>query len=743
MRDFALLRAACALCLALLAILAVAAPVPAQEVAPAAESAPGLSPEQARTLAELLKDEAARGAVLSELEKIAAAAAPDAAEAGGDTAPDPEQVSLGRQIAETTQAFAQNVAAGATRFWEQLKRAPRALSAAGDLESEVLLQAVLDLALVVITTFAAFFLYRLVARRVYRVMGSAAAGSGTWRTAMIITVSIVIDAGVVVLAWATGYLVSLTVVGDTGTIGIRQTLFLNAFLLVEMIKVLVRSVLAPTTEALRPVNLSNRAARVLSGWMTTIVGLLGYGQMLVVPIVNQNVSWLAGRSFSTIISLLAVAITVGLVLAYRRAVADWLTGGPKTKRSGLWRFLCRNWQVPVLLYLVALFGIVLTRPGGILFPLLGTTAKVIAAVLVGAIVANLLGRAMARGVQLPERVTARLPLLERRLNSFVPRALLVVRFAIIAAVVAFAIDAVDLFDVAGWLEGAVGRQMTETILSVALVLLLAFALWLALSSWIDYRLNAEFGAVPTAREQTLLGLLRNAATIVLVVITTMFVLSEIGIDIAPLIASAGVLGLAIGFGAQKMVQDIITGIFIQFENAMNVGDVVTVGGTTGTVERLTIRSVSLRDLQGVFHIIPFSSVDMVSNHMRGFGHFVCDMGIAYRESIDDAKQAMLDAFAELKANPDWSGAILGDLQWFGLQAFGDSAVVVRARIKCVPGQQWGVGRAYNEIVKRIFDERGIEIPFPHQTIYFGEDKQGKAPPVHVKGLPEGTPRAAE
>jgi small-conductance mechanosensitive channel len=248
---------------------------------------------------------------------------------------------------------------------------------------------------------------------------------------------------------------------------------------------------------------------------------------------------------------------------------------------------------------------------------------------------------------------------------------------------------------------------------------------------VDYRLNPEFGSVATSRERTLLTLLRNAATIALVIITLMFVLAEIGLDIAPLLASAGVLGLAIGFGAQKMVQDIITGIFIQFENAMNVGDVVTVGGVTGTVERLTIRSVSLRDLHGVFHIIPFSSVDMVSNYVKDYGYFVCDMGVAYREDVEEAKQAMLDAFAELKGDPEQASGILDELEWFGVNSFGDSAVMLRARIKCVPGRQWGIGRAYNGVLKTVFDARNIEIPFPHQTIYFGETKDGRTQSVKV------------
>lgn len=271
---------------------------------------------------------------------------------------------------------------------------------------------------------------------------------------------------------------------------------------------------------------------------------------------------------------------------------------------------------------------------------------------------------------------------------------------------------------------------------MALILLVAGLIWLALNSWIDYRLSPDIGAVPTSREKTLLSLLRNAATILLIILTLMFALSEIGINIGPLLASAGVLGLAIGFGAQKLVQDIITGVFIQFENAMNVGDVVTVGGTTGVVEKLTVRSVSLRDLQGTFHIIPFSSVDMVSNFMRDFSYFVCDMGIAYREDIAEAKQAMFDGFEQLKQDETQAKEIIGDLEWFGLNSFGDSAIVLRARIKTVPGSQWGVGRAYNAILKELFDERGIEIPFPHQTIFFGEAKDGRTQALRLANVTE-------
>jgi small-conductance mechanosensitive channel len=330
---------------------------------------------------------------------------------------------------------------------------------------------------------------------------------------------------------------------------------------------------------------------------------------------------------------------------------------------------------------------------------------------------------MRHGVVLPAKVTERFPALEMRLNTFVPQALFVLRLIVVLAVSVYALQVIGMIDYSTWAAGG-GSEVILQVATVLIILLVAFILWLILSSWVEYRLNPAFGRPATARETTLLTLLRNATTIAILVITLMVALSELGLNIAPLLASAGVLGLAIGFGAQKMVQDIITGVFIQFENAINVGDVVTTGGITGAVEKLTVRSVSLRDLNGVYHIIPFSSVDMVSNFTREFSYHVADMGIAYRENIDEARDAMFEGFEELKADPDEGANIIGDFEWFGVESLGDSAVVMRARIKTLPGKQWGVGRAYNGIMKKIFDARGIEIPFPHQTVYFGENKDG-------------------
>src|SRR5690606_13752324 len=196
------------------------------------------------------------------------------------------------------------------------------------------------------------------------------------------------------------------------------------------------------------------------------------------------------------------------------------------------------------------------------------------------------------------------------------------------------------------------------------------------------------------------------------VLVFMLVLSELGVNIGPLLAGVGVVGLAVGFGAQRLVQDVINGAFIQFENSLNVGDVVEVGGVSGVVERLTIRSVSLRGLDGTYHVIPFSAVETVSNLMKHFSYHVAAINVAYRESIPDVKDAMHEAFQRLKETA-LAASILGDFEMQGVIEFASSSVVVRGRIKTLPGKQWEVGRAYNELIKAVFDERGIEIPFQH------------------------------
>lgn len=294
--------------------------------------------------------------------------------------------------------------------------------------------------------------------------------------------------------------------------------------------------------------------------------------------------------------------------------------------------------------------------------------------------------------------------------------------------------ALDLISV---LTSPTGVAVIGQILSVLFILLLTALAWLLIMSWIEDRLNPEIGqGAPGAREKTLLTLFRNAAGIAIVIMAGMMLLAEFGVNIGPLIAGAGVIGLAVGFGAQKLVQDVITGIFIQIEDAIHTDDYITAAGISGTVERLSIRSLALRDLTGTLHIIPFSSVDLVSNFTRDFGYHLGVYGVAYRENIGEVIEQLQVAYARLMDQGNISYAVSGPLEVDGVTALDTSSVNIRVRIRTTPGMQWAVGRAFNRVVKETFDEAGIEIPFPHMTLWFGEDKQGQAPAAPLRLLKE-------
>ncbi|MEM9710102.1 MAG: mechanosensitive ion channel domain-containing protein [Pseudomonadota bacterium] len=685
-------------------------------------------------LIEVLKDDAQREALIAELEKASAAAEGEA------SAEDPpaERNSIGGQIATVTEEAAERAVDTVTGVWSSFRSARTLLRGLQAETWQAALTAVIDLAVIIIVTVATYILLRLATVPLLRRIGRATVGAGMIPGLLGLVATIVIRVAVVLLTWAIAYGVATLAIGGFGDIGLNQTLFLNAFLAVELTKVAVRTVFSPAADDLRGLPMSDGAARQSSRIAGLAISILGYGVLLFVPIVDEAVSFFAARAVSVLVVGLTLAYLAGVVIWHRREVGAWLVDSllapaapkeplpdapvPTAHRQSALAGILYHWHWFVLFYLAVLLIQSFTRSVTDMGQTGVAAVQIGAAAFLGTVAVRYLGRQMRGGITLPERVRLRLPLLEGRLNSVVPKLLFLLRVLVTAAVALFTLDRLGVATIGAWFDSDAGLNFTGNFASVAVIALVSWGIWLALSSWVDYRLNPDYGGIPSSRETTLLTLLRNAATVAIVTFGAMFVLSEIGLNIGPLLASAGVLGLAIGFGAQKMVQDIITGIFIQFENAINVGDVITVAGTTGAVEKLTIRSVSLRDVEGVFHIVPFSSVDMVSNFTREFSYYLVDMGVAYGADVEGARQAMLDAYDALRVDPEQGAFLLGDMEWFGVQAFGDNAVVLRARIKTWPGKQWGVGRAYNRLMKGLFDERGIEIPFPHRTITFGDPK---------------------
>jgi small conductance mechanosensitive channel len=222
------------------------------------------------------------------------------------------------------------------------------------------------------------------------------------------------------------------------------------------------------------------------------------------------------------------------------------------------------------------------------------------------------------------------------------------------------------------------------------------------------------------RVDTLVRLIRQGVHLTLWIIVGLTILKELGVEIGPILAGAGILGLAVGFGAQNLVRDIISGFFFILENQIRVGDVAIINGTGGIVEEINFRTIVLRDLSGVVHVFPNGTVTTLSNMTNEWSAYVFEIGVAYKESTDRVTEVMREVFVGMQEDETYGPLILEDPEIMGVDKFADSAVIIKGRIKTRPIRQWMVGREFNRRIKYAFDEKGIEIPFPHRSIYFGE-----------------------
>lgn len=234
------------------------------------------------------------------------------------------------------------------------------------------------------------------------------------------------------------------------------------------------------------------------------------------------------------------------------------------------------------------------------------------------------------------------------------------------------------------------------------------------------------------RADTLSSVVRVGLTIAIMAVGLVSILGELGVQIGPVLAAAGVVGLAVGFGAQQLVQDVISGFFILLEDQIRVGDVVQIAGKSGLVERVTLRTVVLRDMSGSVHYVRNGQIDTVTNMTKDFSYYAMDIGVGYREDVDQVMEVIREVAAELCADPELGTDILEPIEIMGLDKFADSAVIIKARLKTKPIRQWAVGREFNRRLKKRFDAEGIEIPYPHVTMYMGQDRQGNAPSLHMK-----------
>lgn len=220
------------------------------------------------------------------------------------------------------------------------------------------------------------------------------------------------------------------------------------------------------------------------------------------------------------------------------------------------------------------------------------------------------------------------------------------------------------------------------------------------------------------RIHTLSRVIRYVFTVLVTVVTGILLLGEFGVSVAPILGAAGVVGIALGFGAQSLVKDYFTGFFLLLENQIRVGDIVEAGGKSGVVEELTLRYLRLRDYSGNVHYVPNGNISVVTNMSLGYANAVIDAGVAYGEDVDRVIGVMRQVGEELRQDAAFSAKILDALDVAGVDRWGDSSVVIRCRFKVVPLEQWNVRREYLRRLKAAFDREGIEIPFPHVKLVY-------------------------
>ena len=285
------------------------------------------------------------------------------------------------------------------------------------------------------------------------------------------------------------------------------------------------------------------------------------------------------------------------------------------------------------------------------------------------------------------------------------------------------------------IDGETVARSGARILGIWLLAWLAYRVVALAARRIEIEVDDGDDSVTTLRErrgQTISQLLRSVGR-VLVISIALLLTFNVFIDIGPILAGAGILGLAVSFGAQSLVKDVISGFFILFENQFAIGDVIEAGGKSGTVEKMTLRVVVLRDLKGTMHIVPNSEIKVVSNMTRGWSRAVVDVGITYEEDIDKALAVVRDEAAQFSTDKVWGAQLDGPLEVPGIESLSDSSVVVRTLIRTQPGSQWNAAREFRRRLKKRLDREGISIPYPQRKVHVTVQGGAASPEVVTAG----------
>ncbi len=530
-----------------------------------------------------------------------------------------------------------------------------------------------------------------------------------------------LDLAPVLLFAAIGHLAALTPLGGSAESRLIVLAPVNAIAVWQSVQAFARFLVAPAHPLLRLIRMSDATA----GWTARWVGRLAAVAVSAYAIGQAGL--LLGMSreaydgLQKMAGLLNHLFAATMILQKRRPVRIWLRGpeGASGPLAGLRAAIAPWWHWIVLGLLAGewLVWAVELRHG---YTAMVHAVAVVVLVAAGTQLALVeLRGALARVVRPAPAVAERYPGLEARLALYHPVLRAVLRVVVLAAGAVVLLELLGV-DAIGWVVGtSLGQRLVGGIGTIGVTIILAFALWEAGNAAMHRhlaRLTREAHAARAARMRTLLPLLRTALLVAVGTVAGLTVLAQIGINIAPLLAGAGIIGVAIGFGSQKLVQDLITGIFLLLENAMQVGDWVTVSGLSGAVENLSVRTIRLRAADGSVHIIPFSSVTSVTNTNRGLGNAAVSVTLAYSEDTDRAGTELKAIAAAMRKDAAFSGLMLSELQFWGVDKLDGAAVTLTGQIPCTDTGRWPVQREFNRRVKLRFQELGIVLWNPAQSV---------------------------
>jgi len=530
---------------------------------------------------------------------------------------------------------------------------------------------------------------------------------------------------------ATGYALVGGGLAEQATPRLVVLASVNAYFIYRVVRGLVGMLVVPAERRLRLVPVSDATAWYVDRWArrAAAVGIFGY--VAVEAGLLFGLYRLAHGLLMNLIVLVLAWFVVVIVLQNREAVAARIRPSGEAEGVGarLRELAAPAWHVVAVIYVLALWVVLaLDVPDGFV-RLLVLSAQTGGVLLVSHLVVALalgvllggapLGGAAGANGAAPGRggAAGSRPGGNGRAGGYLPVLAAVVRLAVGLATVVVLLEVWGV-PAYGWLTTApIGNRLLTSLASIGLTVLLAVAVWEAVNAAIDrhlVKLAASAQPARSARLRTLLPMFRTSLLVTICLVAALIVLSEVGLNIAPLLAGAGVLGVAIGFGSQRLVQDVITGLFLLLENTMQVGDVVTLGGMSGTVENLSVRTIRLRALDGSLHVVPFSAVTTVTNMTRDFGYAVVDVSVGLNENTDHVGDVLREVAAEMRRQPQWAEGVSSDLEVLGVERFIDNAAVLRTRVRTMPAQRWAVVRELNRRIKQRFDELAIESPMTSQ-----------------------------